>query len=166
MVDDSILKMAASHLPDLQVLRLGRCGRISDHGCQHIAKLVKLTELDLRATYVTSNGTAFLTSLVGLQHLDLKRCQRLTNVTFDHFGVLTNLCTLNISKCLHLTAPHANDRSTRLSVLTNLTALKASHGLYVSSFLSQLSDSLPASQVNACDDAGSLTRRWVLSSLA
>jgi hypothetical protein len=118
--EDDDLKKVVEKYPDLNVLDLESCNKITDAGLEHLSKLDNLTSLDLaNCPYITNDGLAHLSNFTNLTSLSLKSCNKITDKGLEHLGNLTNLTSLNLNSCWKITDKGLE----HLSKLTNLTSL-------------------------------------------
>ena len=79
----------------------------------------KIRQLDLSERNVTDDGLAHIQSLTQLQSLNLSRCRNLTDAGLAHLKPLTQLQSLNLTSCRNLT----DDGLAHLRPLTQLQSL-------------------------------------------
>jgi hypothetical protein len=91
-------------LTQLQNLDLSKCEHISDEGLRHLAGLTQLQWLDLSGCpQITDAGLASLAALVRLQSLDLAGCHQITDAGLAQLQALPRLQKLFISRCPRVT---------------------------------------------------------------
>ncbi len=94
LITDEALKHVGN-LPCLEILSLQNCYNITPAGLSHLNKLYYLFDLNLSNIPLKNAELNFLHKMVGLQHLDLSRCE-LTDTSLCPIKILFYLQTLDL----------------------------------------------------------------------
>lgn len=70
-ITDGTVELVSTHCPDLTCLQLDWCRGVTDQSCQALTRLLRLTDLGLFLTSITSAGCQHLAKLSKLQKLDI-----------------------------------------------------------------------------------------------
>lgn len=100
ITDRGLRELAGLRLPDLHLLDLGYCGKITDAGVVHVSRMHTVTRLSLMASPgVTDEGLRNLQGMKNLQQLDLRGCPRITDRGLGHLAALKNLRWVQLGGC-------------------------------------------------------------------
>ncbi len=100
ITDHGLRELARLRLPDLHLLDLGYCGKITDAGLVHVSRMSTVTRLSLMACPgVTDEGLRNLQGMKNLQQLDLRGCPRITDRGLGHLAALKNLRWVQLGGC-------------------------------------------------------------------
>ena len=100
ITDRGLRELARLRLPELHLLDLGYCDKITDAGLVHVSRMTTVTHLSLRACpRVTEDGLRNLVGMRNLQQLDLRGCPQITDRGLDHLAALKNLQWVQLGGC-------------------------------------------------------------------
>src|SRR5207244_4388940 len=91
ITDKGLARLASLTLPNLHYVDLGFCGKITEAGHGHVAKMNQLTGVSIMACpNITEAGLKHLLTMTNLTLIDLKRCRQFTDGTLDLLATKTN----------------------------------------------------------------------------
>ena len=100
ITDRGLRELARLRLPDLHLLDLGYCDKITDAGLVHVCRMSTVTRLSLmECTGVTDGGLRNLQGMQNLQQLDLRGCPRITDRGLGHLAAMKNLRWVQLGGC-------------------------------------------------------------------
>lgn len=100
VTDRGLRELARLRLPDLHLLDLGYCDKITDAGLVHVSRMATVTRLSLMACpAVTDEGLRDLQGMKYLRQLDLRGCPRITDRGLVHLAALENLQWVQLGGC-------------------------------------------------------------------
>jgi hypothetical protein len=100
VTDRGLQKLSQLRLPDLHLLDLGYCDKITDTGLGHVSRMSTVTRLSLMACpSVTDEGLRNLQGMKSLQQLDLRGCPRITDRGIMHLAAVENLQWIQLGGC-------------------------------------------------------------------
>ena len=105
LLTDAALDHVAA-LPGLEELKLTLPKNVTSQGVAKLKPLKSLKKLDLSRDnkhQLKDDGVAHLTSLVGLEELNLSDCDAITDAALDSIAKLPKLKVLNLQNCEQIT---------------------------------------------------------------
>ncbi len=100
ITDRGLRELARLRLPDLHLLDLGYCDKITGAGLAHVSRISTVTRLSLMACPgVTDEGLRNLQGMKNLRQLDLRGCPRITDRGLVHLAALENLQWVQLGGC-------------------------------------------------------------------
>jgi hypothetical protein len=100
LTDRGLRELSRLRLPNLDVLDLGYCDRITDAGLVPVSRMSTVTRLSLMACPgVTDEGLRNLQGMKNLRQLDLRGCPHVTDRGVVHLTVLENLQWVQLGGC-------------------------------------------------------------------
>ncbi|XP_050533623.1 TATA element modulatory factor-like [Daktulosphaira vitifoliae] len=105
-ITDDGIELIAENLPKLQILDLSWCPRVTDAALEYIAcDLVGLEQLVLdRCIHITDIGIGYISTMICLQALFLRWCSQLRNFSIQHLCGMRHLRILSLAGCHLLTS--------------------------------------------------------------
>jgi Leucine Rich Repeat (LRR) protein len=104
LTDVGLKRLSEINLPELRILDLGHCDRITDAGLGYVAMMTNLEHLILGACLGISNtGLLHVARMDNLKWLGLAKCEKITDSGIKVLVRMTNLEALDLRGCLGIT---------------------------------------------------------------